>query len=86
MIITKSEMAYKKSLVADDEFTVETQFSTKRVRLIIEQKIVRPSDGTLILNATFHGTGINNGTGKICLPPDLVSGIQLANEPPVSNH
>jgi acyl-CoA thioester hydrolase len=79
MIITKSEMAYKNSLVADDEFIVETQFTVKRIRLLMDQKITRPSDGALILKAIFHGTGIDNGTGKICLPPDLVKNIESAN-------
>jgi acyl-CoA thioesterase FadM len=80
MIITKSEMAYKKSLVADDEFVVETQFTVKRIRLLMHQKIIRVNDSALILDALFHGTGISNETGKICLPPTLVKNIELSNE------
>lgn len=80
MLIFRSEMDYKKPLVADDEFMVETKFEVKRSRLLMEQHIRRVQDNQLILQALFQGTGIKIETGRPALPPRLVAAIHAANE------
>jgi acyl-CoA thioester hydrolase len=61
-VVTSITMNYRLPLRPRDEFTVETSMRKKgRVRVVFDQRIIRASDGKLILDAEVTAVVTRNG-------------------------
>lgn len=61
-VVTSITMNYKLPLRPRDEFTVETSMRKQgRVRFVFDQRIVRVSDGKLVLDAVVTAAMTRNG-------------------------
>lgn len=75
VVLTKAEITYKQSLTSGNNFIVETHAHYRKVKLFVEQKIIRQQDQALISTATFHVASLHEPSGKLCLPPSVVAAL-----------
>jgi acyl-CoA thioester hydrolase len=62
LVVTRIEMDYKQSLRSRDQFKVTVEvYPEGYLRIVFDQKIIRLSDGKLILAAKTTGVCLRNG-------------------------
>ncbi|WP_257265339.1 thioesterase family protein [Endozoicomonas sp. ONNA2] len=71
LVVLRSEMDYKMSLLPGDEFYVEVApVRLSRLKFGFQQKIVRTSDNKLAIDALVIGTSVN-ADGRPFLPENI---------------
>ena len=71
LVVTRAELDYRKSLVANDRFVVSsTLLRISKLRFQFRQDIYRLPDRQLMLNALITGTATDR-RGRPCLPEAL---------------
>ncbi len=74
LVLANCQIHFKKPLRSGDRFIVTSDFSLKsRVKITAYQKILRLDDNCLMATGEFTVTGVNQKTGKIKLPNELLS-------------
>lgn len=80
LVVTRAELDYKASLLPGDNFVVETRMErVSRLRFAFHQRILRESDGKLILAAVITGSGVDQ-RGRPHLPEALLQVLPLATD------
>ena len=75
VVLTKADITYKQSLTSGDIFIVETSAYYRKVKLFVEQKVIRQQDQALISTATFHIASLHEPSGRLILPPEMVAAL-----------
>ena len=71
LVVIRSEVDYKHSLVPEDEFYVSVEpVRISRLKFAFEQTIVRKHDQQVMLKAKVIGTAVNE-KGRPFLPPEM---------------
>lgn len=71
LIVTRTEVDYKGSLVSGDNFVIRSTLQRSgRIRFLFNQSIHRVADGRLMLNAVVIGTALNS-RGRPEFPAEL---------------
>lgn len=69
LVVVRSEIDYKKSLVSGDSFVVEVELTpVSKLRFGFIQRIIRLSDSALMLEAKVIGTALNQAGRPFVLP------------------
>ena len=71
LVVIRSEMDYKHSLIPSDEFYVAVEsVRISRLKFAFKQTVVRKRDEKVMLNALVTGTSVNE-KGRPFLPPEI---------------
>ncbi|MDO6548947.1 acyl-CoA thioesterase [Pseudoalteromonas carrageenovora] len=71
LVVIRSEMDYKDSLIPGDEFYVAVEpVRISRLKFAFKQTVVRKHDEKVMLNALVTGTSVNE-KGRPFLPPEI---------------
>lgn len=71
LVVVRVELDYRRSLVSGDRFEVLTGLERiSKLRFAFRQKILRSSDGSLILDGFIIGTVLNE-RNRPCLPAEI---------------
>ena len=80
LVVTRSEMDYKRSLKPGDAFKVKVSMVPEgRVRIAFLQQIIRLDDGALVLSAKVTGAAVSKA-GKPLKPTMLAHLFSQAND------
>ncbi len=71
LVVVRSEMDYKGSLVPGDEFYVSVEpVRLSKLKFAFDQQVIRKRDDKVLLSARVTGTAVNE-RGRPFLPPEL---------------
>ena len=71
-VLTRIEIDFRRSLVAGDEFVIETTMERESRRIFLfTQNIYRLQDRKLMVSGKVFATAVNSKTGRAEIPPVL---------------
>ncbi|MFV0506868.1 MAG: acyl-CoA thioesterase [Bacteroidales bacterium] len=77
LVVARVNLQYKAPLKNDDKFIVKSSLHQENMKLVFNQKIIRPSDNTLALKGEIIVVCTVNGS--LCMPSQLIDAIENFN-------
>ncbi len=73
LVVARIEIDYKSPLASRDQFIITIEpTKVTRARIVFTQRIIKKIDNSLCCEGVITGTAINNETGRLGIPRELI--------------